>query len=137
MKIDQKLVDAAIELAKKRYPEGQLAGAVAMYTKEGDLLTSTYPYGDTVRQRLCYETGAICEAHKLGHNITASVCVVRRTGKNDFVIFTPCGVCQERLFFWGPDVEVAVPDENDPTKWVAKTLKEIQPYYWAEVLGRS
>jgi cytidine deaminase len=137
MKLDQNLVDAAIKLATERYPDGTLAGAVAMYTKEGDLLTSTYPAGDTVRQRLCYETGAICEAHKLGHTITASVCVVRRTGKQEFIIYAPCGLCQERLFFWGPDVEVAVPDKDNPAKWIAKTLKEIQPYYWAEVLERS
>lgn len=137
MKIDQKLVDAAIKLAKGLVPDGISTGAAAIYTKEGDLLTSTFPYGNTVRERLCYETGAICEAHKLGHHVSASVCVVRRTGKQDFVIFAPCGVCQERLFFWGSDVEVAVPDKDDPTKWVAKTLKEVQPYHWTEVLDRS
>jgi hypothetical protein len=31
---------------------------------------------------------------------------------------------------WGDEVQAAVPNENDSTKWQAKKLKEIQPYYW-------
>lgn len=135
--VDDTLVQAAIELAKKSFPDGMLAGASAMYTESGKILTSTYPYGDGVNQRLCYETGAICEAHKLKEKIVACCCVVRRTGKKDFVFFAPCGVCQERLFYWGGSLKVAVPDSQDPTKWISKTLDEVQPYYWAEVLKRS
>ena len=41
--------------------------------------------------------------------------------------------CQERLFFWGPDVEVAVPDPQDSSRWLAKRLSEVQPYYWRNV----
>ena len=29
---------------------------------------------------------------------------------------------------WHPD---------DPTRWLAKTLREVQPYYWARVFGKG
>ena len=132
MKLDQELVETAVQLLKKRYQDGEPGGAAAMYTKEGKVLTSTY--NKETSAKLCHETGAICEAHKYEYTITASVCVLRRTSSKKVVIATPCGICQERLYFWGPEVEVAVPDPKDPTKWVSKTLKEIQPYHWATLL---
>jgi cytidine deaminase len=49
------------------------------------------------------------------------------------VIATPCGICQERLFHWGAEVEVAVPDPADGTRWQVKTLRDLQPYYWVNV----
>lgn len=54
------------------------------------------------------ETGAILEAHKLDTQITHSICVVRDNEKSEFKILTSCGICQERLFYWGPNVKVAV-----------------------------
>ncbi len=132
MKINQKLVDSAIELLNNRYKHRELAGASAAYTSEGEILTSTYNKNtDAV---LCYETGIICEAHKRNATITAIVSVLRRTGSDKILIITPCGICQERLYFWGDDVEVAVPNPQDPTKWNVKTLKEVQPFYWGKVL---
>ena len=100
-----------------------------MYTDQGNLLISTYAESPNVGAGLCHETGSICEAHKLGEKIVASVCVGRDLdGKFD--IIAPCGICQERLWFWGENVEVAIPDENDTTKWVRKTLSEVSPHYW-------
>ena len=32
---------------------------------------------------------------------------------------------------WGPDVEVAVADPDDPTAWQVRTLAEVNPHYWA------
>ncbi|MFD5764547.1 hypothetical protein ACFWIN_01805 [Streptomyces sp. NPDC127049] len=37
----------------------------------------------------------------------------------------------ERLAPWGPDVEVGVPDPEDSTRWLARTLIEVNPYHWA------
>jgi cytidine deaminase len=135
MKLDQRLVDAAIELMNAHYPVGKWGGAAAMYTREGDLLTSIGAAAPNSAVELCYETGCICEAQKLGHTVTASVCVCRPENSEQILILTPCGVCQERLFFWGPEVEVAVPDPNNPSRWMAKTLREVQPYYWRNVLA--
>jgi cytidine deaminase len=134
VKLDQRLVDAAVELMNRRFTSHELAGAAAMYTREGALLTSTFKYKKNDHATLCYETGAICEAHKLGHTPSAIVCVARGIDSDRVVIFTPCGICQERLYFWGSDIEVGVPDPSDPTRWVARRLDEVQPYHWAKVL---
>lgn len=130
MKLDQKLVDATIDFIKSRFPKvGDWDGAAAMYTQSGKILVSTYVESPNVGTGLCNETGSICEAHKLGEKVTASVCV-GRSPQGEFEIVTPCGVCQERLFFWGPDVEVAIPDPSNAQKWIAKKLIEVQPFYW-------
>jgi cytidine deaminase len=70
------------------------------------------------------------EAEKRGMRVTASVCVSRLSGEEPILILTPCGICQEHLFHWGPELEVAVSDSADPTRWMARTLQEVQPYYW-------
>jgi cytidine deaminase len=134
MKVDQKLVNAAIEFVKNRFPGNQpFEGAAAMYTDDGSILISSAPETINSSVSLCHETGAICEAYKLNKRITATVCV-SRDEKGNFIILTPCGVCQERLMYWGADVQAAVPSDLDSTQWIAKTLGEIQPYYWAKVL---
>lgn len=129
MTIDQTLVNTAIALLEQRFP-GAEGIAAAMYTDDGDILTSVFFEPEWGSGMLCAETGAICEAEKLGKRIVASVCVSRQTGDSPIVILTPCGICQERLFHWGQEVEVAVPMLGDATKWEVKTLKEVQPYYW-------
>ncbi len=130
MKLDEKLVRAAIDFAKKRFsPDMPGAGAAAMYTEDGQLLLSTSPDVVNSSVELCHEVGAICEAFKLNKKITATVCVSRdEAGK--FHILTPCGVCQERLFAWGNTIEAAVPHDEDSSKWQMKTLQELQPFYW-------
>ena len=129
MRLDQDLVDAAIAQAIARFPTGY-AGAAAIYTAEGNLLTSVCFDTPNEMVNLCHETGAYCEANRLNQHVTATVCVSRATPEDPFIILTPCGVCQERLATWGLSVEVAVPSRDDPSKWLAKSLAEIQPYYW-------
>lgn len=135
MKLDQRLVDAAIHLMNTRFPQDEEAGAAAMYTEDGEILTSVSPDIPNGAAALCHETGCICEAYKLEKKVTASVCVNRAANSDKVLILTPCGICQERLFMWGSDVEVAVPDPQDASKWVAKKLSEVQPYYWASVFA--
>lgn len=133
MRVDQKLVDAAIELMKAKYPTG-LGGASAMYTESGEILTSVgLENCDHESVNLCHETGAILEAVKFNKKIVAAVCVTRENQNAPIWILAPCGICQERLRTWGEEVEVAVPDPQDSAKWQSKTLRETQPYYWAKV----
>jgi cytidine deaminase len=132
MHLDQTLVDAAVELLNRRFPAME-GIAAAMYTEAGSILTGVFFQPEWGGGGLCAETGAICEAEKRNQKVTASVCVSRLSGTHPIVILTPCGICQERLFHWGDQVEVAVPDPADPTRWMAKTLREIQPYYWVNV----
>ena len=136
MKLDQKLVDAAIEMLNQAYPNKD-GIAAAMYTEDGDILTSIMFQPDWGGGGLCAETGAILEANKLGKVITATVCVSRLTGDAPIVILTPCGICQERLFHWGGTVEVAVPRPDNRSQWQTKTLNEVQPHYWVNVYKSS
>ena len=134
MQVDQRLVDAAIEQALERWPDEE-AGAAAVYTEGGRILTSVYVETPNSVVNLCHETGAICEAYKLNVPITASVCVSREDKDAPFIILTPCGVCQERLAYWGGDVQVGVPEPDDPTKWLSRPLREVTPFYWRKALG--
>lgn len=133
MEVDQSLIDAIVRFIEKRFPNDEAEGAAGMYTNTGRLLISTSPesWNDTVS--LCHETGCLCDAYSANESIVASACVLRvRSGR--FVILSPCGVCQERLFLYGPNVSVAVPRDHDPTEWITKRLYELQPYYWRKAL---
>jgi cytidine deaminase len=134
MKLNQTLYQTAVDLLNARYPtEGGLAAA--LYTEDGAILTSVHFQPEWGVGGLCAETGAILEAHKFNKRVTAILCVSRLADDSPIVIATPCGLCQERLFHWGSGVEVAVPNPADGTGWIAKTLAEIQPYYWVNVFG--
>jgi cytidine deaminase len=132
MKLNQALYQAAVDLLCARFP-GAGGLAAALYTADGSLLTSVVFQPEWGGGGLCAETGALLEAHKFNQQVTAILCVSRLEGDSPIVIATPCGICQERLFHWGADVEVAVPDPVDGRRWQAKPLREIQPYYWANV----
>lgn len=127
--LDQELVDAATALALQRFPTGE-AVAAALRTHTGRIITSVYCEARVDAACLCAETGAICEAHKLNERVVASVCIYRQSEHEAFRILAACGICQERLAFWGLDVEVAVPGNAPGQCWQAMTLRELRPFYW-------
>ncbi len=131
MHLDQHLVDAAVDFVERRFPGQAWAGAAAMYTEDGEILISTTPDFANAAVSLCYEVGAVCEAFTKDKKIIASVCV-SRAEDGRIVILPACGVCQERLWFWGGNVEVAVPVGDDCTTWKAVTLAEMAPHYWCK-----
>lgn len=133
--LDQSLVDAAISLAVVRYPTGE--GIVAaLKTASGRLLTSVFTEARLDAASLCAETGAICEAQKLNEAVVASVCVYRESENERFRVLPACGICQERLAFWGLEVEIAVPCIGEGLKiWQAKSLRELRPFYWGASAG--
>ncbi|WP_329561797.1 cytidine deaminase [Kitasatospora sp. NBC_01266] len=131
--VDQELVDAAIALARARFPGQEWSGAAALRLDDGSVLTSIAPDFPNNAVRLCHETGAICEAFKLGRRVVASVCVTLADQGRGYWILAPCGVCQERLFAHGPDVAVAVPQGADPRHWRSLRLREVQPHWFGRV----
>jgi cytidine deaminase len=62
--------------------------------------------------------------------VTHSLCVVRDDKNNPFKVLSPCGVCQERLWFWGDEVQAAVSSNGG---LASKCLKELQHYHWSRV----
>jgi cytidine deaminase len=129
VQLDQRLIDAAIDFVERRFPGEAWAGAAAMYVDDGAILISTAPEVVNDAVALCHEVGAMCEAHARDKKIVATVCV-SRAEDGRFVILPACGVCQERLWSWGPDVQVAVPDSGDTRGWKAVPLAGMSPHYW-------
>ena len=134
MSLDQTLVDAAIQQALNRFPSGY-AGAAAIRLDTGKILTSVCLDAPNEAAALCHETGAFCEANRLGARVVASVCVSRSAPDRPFLILAPCGICQERLSIWGPNVEVGVAVPGRPGEWQKKFLHELQPYYWRNAVA--
>jgi cytidine deaminase len=137
MAVDQALVDAAIDLATTRFAGEPWSGAAAVRLDDGAVLTSTGPDAPNVAASLCHETGAICEAFKLGRRIVATVCVTAARTDGQYWILAPCGICQERLFAHGPDVEVGVPEPGNPTHWQTLRLADVQPHWFGHVFEHT
>lgn len=116
------------ELIEKRYPVGW-GGAAVVRTEQDSYFTSVAIETANASAVLCIEVGAICEAHKFNEKVTHCLCLVRDDEKSPFKILTPCGICQERLRYWGDGVLVAVTTDGEKLKFV--TLKELQPYHWS------
>ncbi|EID54544.1 cytidine deaminase [Saccharomonospora xinjiangensis] len=130
MELDQRLVDAAVEQMDRR---GRTEAA-AVYLHDGRILTSVSLDNLNASATLCAETGAICQAHTLGATITASV-FVSRWESDAVTVLSPCGICQERLALWGPDVQVGVADPDSDRGWSVRTLSELNPFYWGRHFG--
>jgi cytidine deaminase len=133
MPLDQSLVDAAIQQALARFPTGY-AGAAAVRTRAGAVLTSVCFDPPNEGAGLCHETGAYCEANRLDDPVVATVCVSRSAPGRPFLVLAPCGICQERLALWGTDVEVAVAVAGQPGAWQSKRLSDLQPHYWRKAV---
>ncbi|MGF1429212.1 cytidine deaminase [Kitasatospora sp. LaBMicrA B282] len=131
--VDQELVDAAIELARTRTPGREWSGAAALRLDDGSIVTGIAPVALNGAVQLCHETGAICEAFKRDRRVVASVCVLLADQGRGYWIVAPCGVCQERLFAYGPRVEVGVPEAADHRRWRSLPLSELQPHWFARV----
>ncbi|MEZ9469528.1 cytidine deaminase [Vibrio lentus] len=131
---EQGLYHAAVELIKKRYPRGW-GGAAAVRTETGKILTSIAPDTKNDALSLCMEVGAFLEAHKLNEKVTHSLCICREDESSEFLVRSPCGVCQERLVHWGGDVKAAISTKEN--KLVFKTIRELMPHHWSLVNGTT
>ncbi|MCZ4497420.1 MAG: putative deaminase [Thermoleophilia bacterium] len=122
------LVSAAINCAAKfNDPDG--LGAAALLLDDGSIITSGSPPFMNAAVSVCYETGAILSAWNEQKRVVASVCVMERDG--DMIVLAPCGICQEQLRLWGPDVQVAV--TVGTVQWKFVTLGSLQPHWWGTV----
>ena len=127
--IENEMYRRAVELIEARYPVGW-GGAGVVYTSAGNYFTSVCLETFNASVELCIETGAMLEATKFNEKITHCMCLVRDDENSPYKVLSPCGICQERLRYWGEDVQVAVTTEGDGLKFV--TLKELQPYHWSK-----
>ena len=125
--IEEEMFQKAIEFIPKRYPEGW-GGVAIIRTEDGRYLTSVAIDTANASAVLCIEVGAMCEAHKYNVKVTHCLCIVRDDENSPFKILSPCGICQERLRFWGTDVKVGVTTADNSLRFV--TLNELNPFHW-------
>lgn len=126
---EKEMYRLAVELIEKRYPSGW-GGAGVVRTANGNYYTSVSIDTFNASAVLCVETGAMLEAHKYNEKVTHCMCLVREDENSPYRVLTPCGICQERLRYWGEDVQVAVTTNDKELKFVE--LKELQPYHWTK-----
>lgn len=127
--IEKEMYRRAVELIEKRYPVGW-GGAGVVHTENGQYFTSVSIDTANASAVLCIETGAMLEAHKYNEKVTHCMCLVRDDENSPYKVLTPCGICQERLRFWGEDVQVAVSRADKAIQFVP--LGELQPYHWTK-----
>lgn len=127
--ITQELYNAVKKLIEQRYPTGW-GGAAAIRVEDGTIYTSVAPEVINDATNLCMETGAILEAHKFNKNVTHSICLAREDEQSPLKVLSPCGICQERLFYWGPQVQCAISNHTEAMTFTS--LKDLQPYHWTE-----
>jgi len=125
--IEKEMYEKVTEFIEVRFPEGW-GGAGIVHTTNGNFYISVALEVFNASVELCIETGAMIEATKFNEKITHCLCVVRDDEKSPFKILTPCGICQERLRYWGPEVRVGVTTDEQELKFVE--LRELQPYHW-------
>lgn len=129
LEIEKEMYKKAVQLIEKRYPTGW-GGAGVVHTANGNYYTSVAIDTANASAALCIETGAMLEAHKYNEKITHCMCLVRDDENSKFKVLSPCGICQERLRYWGEDVQVAVVTNDDSLLFVE--LRELQPYHWTK-----
>lgn len=127
LNIQKFMYEIATEFITKRFPKGW-GGVAVIRTEKGNLFTSIALDNANGSTQLCIEVGAMCEAHKYNEKVTHCICVVRENEDKPFTVLTPCGICQERLRYWGTDVLVGVTTKDNTLKFI--TLEELQPYHW-------
>lgn len=125
--IEQEMYRQAVALIETRYPTGW-GGAGVVHTAQGHYFTSVCMENANASAVLCIETGAMLEAHKYNEKVTHCLCLVREDENSPFQVLSPCGICQERLRYWGEGVQVTVTTEDAVLKFVP--LKVLQPYHW-------
>lgn len=124
---EKMLYDEIKKLAENHYPTGW-AGASGVILEGGQILTSVAPDVKNEGASLCMETGAYLEAFKLKKNVTHTLCLARENEEAEFIILTPCGICQERLHSWGGDVLCGITNPKNELKFVK--LSHLQPHHW-------
>ncbi len=126
---EQKMFRLATELIEKRYPSGW-GGAAVIRTAPDHYYTSVAIDTANASAALCIEVGAMCEAHKFNEKVTHCLCVVRDDENSPYKVLSPCGICQERLRFWGEDVQVGITTSDNQLLFVE--LRQMQPYHWTK-----
>ena len=132
--LGRSMFQRALDFLNRRFPTGW-GGCAVMRTADDQFLISVALESFNASAGLCMETGAMCEAQKYNLKITHSLCLSRESEEEEPVILTACGICRERLRYWGEDVLVGVTMEDNSLKFVR--LGDLMPYYWGKAYNHG
>lgn len=93
-------------------------------SKSDTLLTGAAPASFTRPKAI------IIQAFLLKPPMRPRMCLIRDDENAPYRVLSPCGICQERLRYWGEDVQVAVTTDEDKIRFVE--LRELQPCHWTK-----
>jgi cytidine deaminase len=134
--VDEKLYSAALDLLHRKRDLNSLeVVAAAAYLESGEILLGSHFEGTCDAACLCAETGPICEANTRGQKLVASICLLQEKPGGPIIVLAPCGICQERLRVFGPDVQVAVALAHSPTSYKSTSLSTLSTAHWTDALG--
>lgn len=122
--IEIKLFETAKEFLIKRFPK-EWGGVTAAFTDKNRILTSIAPSIHNPSVELCIETGTILEAFKYDEKITHIVTIVRDDENSEIKILSPCGVCQERLSYFGKEVRCAITNKENTLEFRTGLSKKV------------
>jgi len=132
--VESEMYASVTRFIDQRFPVGW-GGAAIIRTADDRHLTSVALVSANGSAGLCMETGAMCEAQKLNANVTHSLCVARDDEHSPFKVLSPCGICQERLLYWGEEVLVGITTADGALLF--KRLGEINPDSWTRAYRYS
>ena len=121
---DEELIGAAFEAIRCNYAKGRHHVGAAVRAGSGKTYAGVHMESPGVD--VCAEWVALGAAASAGER--EFTCAVAVSGPApDGCVMSPCGVCRELLYFYGPDMEVIVPHEAGPRKVRVSELLPI-PY---------
>ena len=126
-----KLFDSISKTIDKHYPKGW-GGAAGVLLENGDILTSISPEFPNAASSVCMELGSYIQAATLDQEITHTLCLVSENENDRLTVLTPCGICQERLSFWGNTTQCGIEIlPNSEIHYIS--LADLQPFHWSRV----
>ncbi len=106
---DEELVAAAFEAIRRNYWEDHHGVGAAVRAGSGKVYTGVHLESPGVD--VCAEWSAMGAAATAGEREFACIAAA---GRDE--VMSPCGVCRELLYYYGPDMDVIVPHEGRPRK---------------------
>ena len=118
----QELIKKAMEVKKNAYvPYSHFHVGAALLTKSGKVYTGCNVENASYSPTICAESSAIVKAVSEGEQEYAAVAVV--SDSDDYT--SPCGVCRQRIFEFGSDIEVIM--ANSAGEYKVYKISELLP----------
>jgi len=124
---DRELIKAAFDAIRANYVQGRHHVGAALRAGSGKVYAGVHL--ESPGQDTCAEAVAVGSAATAGERKLACIVAVKRSGSNPDrpVVMSPCGICRELLYYYGPGMDVIVPTPDGPRKVAIGELLPI-PY---------